>query len=185
MTRRLAVALLLSVSVAFAAITPGCKKESGSGGSGAAGSGGDDGTKGQTVNLLIWSEYLPQAVADRFTEKTGIKLTIDVYDDNEALLSKLQSGVADYDVNKQATPAEMRAYVCGQCHVEYYFRGPEKRLVFPWSKGLRVEQIQAYWPLVMGLIFIAVIVLFRGGLAGMVESTTGLLFRRNRHGRPA
>ena len=31
----------------------------------------------------------------------------------------------------------MRAYVCGQCHVEYYFKGPEKRLTFPWAKGLR------------------------------------------------
>jgi nitrite reductase (cytochrome c-552) len=39
----------------------------------------------------------------------------------------------------------MRAYVCGQCHVEYYFRGAEKRLVYPWSKGLRAEQILAYY----------------------------------------
>ena len=39
--------------------------------------------------------------------------------------------------------------------------------------------------LVVGLIFIAVIVLFRGGLSGMVESAADLLFRRNRHGRPA
>src|ERR1044071_102130 len=37
-------------------------------------------------------------------------------------------GVQNYDVNKQATRQEMRAYVCGQCHVEYYFKGPEKRL---------------------------------------------------------
>ena len=58
---------------------------------------------------------------------------------------KASQGVANYDVNKQATPQEMRAYVCGQCHVEYYFKGAEKRLVFPWSKGLKVEQIQAYY----------------------------------------
>jgi len=44
-----------------------------------------------------------------------------------------------------------------------------------------IEAIQEYWPLVQGLIFIAVIVLFRNGLAGMVES----LFGRRRHGRPA
>jgi nitrite reductase (cytochrome c-552) len=54
-------------------------------------------------------------------------------------------GVQDYDVNKMATRQEMRAYVCGQCHVEYYFRGAEKRLVYPWSKGLRAEQILAYY----------------------------------------
>ncbi|RPJ58050.1 MAG: ammonia-forming cytochrome c nitrite reductase subunit c552 [Acidobacteria bacterium] len=58
---------------------------------------------------------------------------------------KASQGVADYDVNKMASRQEMRAYVCGQCHVEYYFRGPEKRLVYPWSKGLRADQILAYY----------------------------------------
>jgi nitrite reductase (cytochrome c-552) len=50
-----------------------------------------------------------------------------------------------YDVNKQATRQEMRAFVCGQCHVEYYFKGPEKRLTYPWAKGLKIENIQAYY----------------------------------------
>ena len=58
---------------------------------------------------------------------------------------KASQGVKDYDVNKQASSAEMRAYVCGQCHVEYYFKGPEKRLVYPWSKGLKIEEITAYY----------------------------------------
>src|SRR5580765_8441302 len=58
---------------------------------------------------------------------------------------KASQGVKDYDVNKQASTTEMRAYVCGQCHVEYYFKGPEKRLVYPWAKGLKVEEIQAYY----------------------------------------
>ncbi len=58
---------------------------------------------------------------------------------------KASQGVKDYDVNTMATRQEMRAYVCGQCHVEYYFKGPEKRLVYPWARGLKVEQIQAYY----------------------------------------
>jgi nitrite reductase (cytochrome c-552) len=58
---------------------------------------------------------------------------------------KASQGIQNYDVNKQATRQEMRAYVCGQCHVEYYFRGAEKRLVYPWAKGLQVENIQAYY----------------------------------------
>jgi nitrite reductase (cytochrome c-552) len=58
---------------------------------------------------------------------------------------KASQGIQNYDVNKQATRQEMRAYVCGQCHVEYYFKGPEKRLVYPWSKGLKVEEILAYY----------------------------------------
>src|SRR5215212_2185965 len=50
-----------------------------------------------------------------------------------------------YDVNRLATRQEMRAFVCWQCHVEYYFKGPEKRLTYPWFKGLKVEQIMAYY----------------------------------------
>jgi nitrite reductase (cytochrome c-552) len=58
---------------------------------------------------------------------------------------KASQGVKDYDVNAQASRQEMRSYVCGQCHVEYYFKGPEKRLVYPWFEGLKVEEIVAYY----------------------------------------
>src|SRR6185437_11235744 len=36
---------------------------------------------------------------------------------------KASQGVQNYDVNKMATRQEMRSYVCGQCHVTYYFKG--------------------------------------------------------------
>jgi nitrite reductase (cytochrome c-552) len=29
--------------------------------------------------------------------------------------------------------------------VEYHFKGPDRRLVYPWSRGLKVEQILAYY----------------------------------------
>jgi len=58
---------------------------------------------------------------------------------------KASQGVANYDVNAMATRQEMRSFVCGQCHVEYYFQGPEKRLVYPWAKGLKIENIVAYY----------------------------------------
>jgi nitrite reductase (cytochrome c-552) len=57
---------------------------------------------------------------------------------------KASQGIQNYDVNKDATRQEMRSYVCGQCHVTYYFKGPEKTLTFPWTKGLRVEDIIAH-----------------------------------------
>jgi nitrite reductase (cytochrome c-552) len=60
-------------------------------------------------------------------------------------LLKASQGVADYNVNRDATRQEMRAFVCGQCHVEYYFRGPEKRLTYPWAKGLKADDILAYY----------------------------------------
>jgi len=58
---------------------------------------------------------------------------------------KASQGVANYDVNKDATRQEMRSYVCAQCHDEYYFKGQEKRLVYPWHKGNKVENILAYY----------------------------------------
>ncbi len=58
---------------------------------------------------------------------------------------KASQGINNYDVNTMATRQEMRAYVCGQCHVEYYFKGPEKRLVYPWHKGLQIDSIMAYY----------------------------------------
>jgi nitrite reductase (cytochrome c-552) len=39
----------------------------------------------------------------------------------------------------------MRSFVCGQCHVEYYFKGEGKLLTYPWHNGLKVEQIEKYY----------------------------------------
>ncbi len=58
---------------------------------------------------------------------------------------KALEGIPDYDVNKMATHQEMRSFVCAQCHVEYYFQGDQRRLVYPWSKGLKVENMLAYF----------------------------------------
>ncbi len=57
---------------------------------------------------------------------------------------KAAHGVRDYDV-ATATRQEMRTFVCAQCHVEYYFQGADKRLVFPWHRGLRVDDIYAHY----------------------------------------
>ena len=84
---------LAAVSIATLALVVGCKKESGAGSASATTQG-----SGETLNVYIWSEYLPDAVAKRFTAQTGIKLQIDTYDSNETLLAKLQSGGADYDI---------------------------------------------------------------------------------------
>jgi nitrite reductase (cytochrome c-552) len=58
---------------------------------------------------------------------------------------RASEGVRDFDVNTMATRQEMRTYVCAQCHVEYYFAGPEKRLVYPWARGLLVDSMLAYY----------------------------------------
>src|SRR5262249_27014664 len=54
---------------------------------------------------------------------------------------KAKQGVADYDPNRDETRQEMRSFVCGQCHVEYYFKGPGKIVTYPWANGLKVEDV--------------------------------------------
>lgn len=58
---------------------------------------------------------------------------------------KKSEGVENYDPNTMATRQEMRTYVCAQCHVEYYFAGEHKIVTYPWAKGLKAEQIEAYY----------------------------------------
>lgn len=55
------------------------------------------------------------------------------------------SRAAAYDVNALASRQELRSLACAQCHVEYYFKGEGKVLTYPWFKGLKVEQIEAYY----------------------------------------
>jgi len=58
---------------------------------------------------------------------------------------KASQGIADYDVNRDATRQEMRTYACAQCHVEYYFSKPDTQVVYPWHKGVKVEEIESYY----------------------------------------
>ena len=49
-----------------------------------------------------------------------------------------------YDPNRDATRTEMRSFVCGQCHVEYYC-STKMPLTFPWSQGLTADDTEAHW----------------------------------------
>jgi nitrite reductase (cytochrome c-552) len=58
---------------------------------------------------------------------------------------RAKQGIEDFDPNRDATRQEMRSFVCGQCHVEYYFKGEGKTVTYPWANGVRVEEIEAYY----------------------------------------
>ena len=49
-----------------------------------------------------------------------------------------------YDPNRHASRQEMRSFVCGQCHVEYYCAN-KMTLTFPWANGLRMEDLERTW----------------------------------------
>jgi spermidine/putrescine-binding protein len=54
--------------------------------------------KGGELNVFIWSNYLPDNVIADFKRRYDAKLNVELYDSNEALLAKLQSGGASYDI---------------------------------------------------------------------------------------
>ena len=52
-----------------------------------------------TLSVYHWFEYIPQDLVDKFTAETGIAVTIDTYDSNEAMLASLKAGkLGQYDV---------------------------------------------------------------------------------------
>lgn len=52
-----------------------------------------------SLSLYHWFEYMPQELLDKFTAETGIDVTMDTYDSNEALLAALKAGaLGDYDL---------------------------------------------------------------------------------------
>lgn len=93
-----------------------------------------------------WAQYGPEVVnfigcADCHDAKT-MNLRIS----RPALVEAYQN--KGLDITK-ATHQEMRSLVCAQCHVEYYFNKKmvdgANYLVFPWNKGLTVEDMETYY----------------------------------------
>lgn len=76
MLRSLSLAL-----IACALAVAGCKKET-----------------GPQVNLLIFSDYIPDDVLADFTKETGIKVNVAALNSNEELLGKLHGGSNEFDI---------------------------------------------------------------------------------------
>ncbi|MDJ0612981.1 MAG: polyamine ABC transporter substrate-binding protein [Rhizobiaceae bacterium] len=51
-----------------------------------------------TLNIYNWSDYIAEDTIQKFEEKTGIKVTYDVFDSNEVLEAKLLAGSSGYDL---------------------------------------------------------------------------------------
>jgi spermidine/putrescine transport system substrate-binding protein len=51
------------------------------------------------LNLYIWSEYIDPEIVKAFETQNACKVTIDLYEDNESMMAKLQGGgTSQYDV---------------------------------------------------------------------------------------
>lgn len=53
----------------------------------------------EELKVYHWFEYMPPELVDKFEAETGIDMTIDTYDSNEAMLASLKAGrLGEYDV---------------------------------------------------------------------------------------
>ncbi|MCC6445141.1 MAG: ammonia-forming cytochrome c nitrite reductase subunit c552 [Armatimonadetes bacterium] len=109
-----------------------------------------------SANVKLWSEigpekfYTTSMVELAKTTKHPISClnchdpkTMELRPANPAFLSAMKERGVDLS---KATRQEMRSYVCGQCHVEYYFESKAKPVLrFPWKNGFRVDDIEAYY----------------------------------------
>ena len=51
------------------------------------------------LSLYHWFEYIPQELLDQFSEEYDVKVTMDTYDSNEAMLATLKAGsIGSYDI---------------------------------------------------------------------------------------
>lgn len=50
------------------------------------------------LNIYNWGDYINPEVLTRFTEDTGIEVTLDTYGSNEEMLAKIQAGATGYDI---------------------------------------------------------------------------------------
>jgi spermidine/putrescine transport system substrate-binding protein len=63
------------------------------------------------LKIYHWFEYIPQELVDKFQAETGITVTIDTYDSNEAMLAALKAGkMGQYDV---AVPGDYMVQIMG------------------------------------------------------------------------
>jgi nitrite reductase (cytochrome c-552) len=106
-------------------------------------------------NPRLWTEMGMAAYDKMFFSEMTPKLnnTIGCANCHEAATMKLvvTNPALDEALKAQGkdwhtfTRQEMRTVVCGNCHVEYYFKGEDKYLTFPWADGTKIEEIIKYY----------------------------------------
>ena len=66
-----------------------------------------DARAGAQLNILMWSEYVPDSVREAFKDATGITINYTAIGDNGEIVSKMKaSGGKGFDI---ASPTNMRA----------------------------------------------------------------------------
>lgn len=101
----------------------------------------------QKMGMLEYDKTLFSKLGAQITQPIGCANcheaeTMKLIVTNPALEEALKAQGKDW---RTFTRQEMRTVVCANCHVEYYFKGDEKYLTFPWTGGTRIEEIVDYY----------------------------------------
>ncbi|HSE99089.1 MAG TPA: extracellular solute-binding protein [Blastocatellia bacterium] len=107
--------------------------------------------KGGEMSIFIWSNYLPDSVVKEFERRYEAKVNVELYDSNEAMLARLQSGGVSYDLvvpsdymvsvlKEQSLLQEIdRDMLYGFSNLDPQFIGlaydPENRFAIPYMWG--------------------------------------------------
>jgi spermidine/putrescine transport system substrate-binding protein len=92
---RSAVLAAAAVALAVALLAGACAREEQPAGPAAAAAPAEAGQ----LNVFIWSEYIDPEIVSDFEREFDCKVTVDLYEDNESMMAKLQGGgVSLYDL---------------------------------------------------------------------------------------
>lgn len=59
---------------------------------------GGGGALEKELNVYNWSDYIAENTVADFEQEFGVKVTYDVYENNEEMLAKIQAGASGYDI---------------------------------------------------------------------------------------
>jgi len=93
---------------------------------------------GGELHVYNWTDYLDSNEISRFESETGIKVILDVFDSNETMLAKMQSGATGYDV---IFPSD---YMISQMR-ELNMLQDVNVASFPNAVNIKQEMLNVYW----------------------------------------
>ncbi len=126
-----------------------------------------------SLHIYTWGQYTSPELIERFSERHGVRVTIDEYDSNETMLARVQAGNTGYDIVvpgdyavqiliEQGLLAETRPdlmenfHNVDPAHVGVYW-DPGRRYTVPWTLGFTGHAVNgAVWqgePVTLALLF--------------------------------
>jgi len=98
MNKRFSAVAVAAVSALL--LVAGCTKKEAPPGAGAQAAAAKAAPSGPCeLNVFIWSEYIDPEIITNFEKEFSCKVTVDLYEDNESMMSKLQGGGTSlYDI---------------------------------------------------------------------------------------